>query len=55
VLFYCWSPDVGQLRDDLLAGGIEVSGIEHPDYVPADEIQVRDPGGYLLVIGQLGE
>jgi catechol 2,3-dioxygenase-like lactoylglutathione lyase family enzyme len=55
VLFYCWSPDVAQLRHDLLAAGVEVSEIEHPSYMPAGEISVTDPDGYLLVIGQLGE
>jgi catechol 2,3-dioxygenase-like lactoylglutathione lyase family enzyme len=55
VLFYCWSADVAQLRDDLLAADVEVSAIEHPAYMPAGEIEVRDPDGYLLVIGQLGE
>jgi catechol 2,3-dioxygenase-like lactoylglutathione lyase family enzyme len=55
VLFYCWSPDVAQLRDELLSAGVEVSAIEHPDYMPAGEIEVRDPDGYVLVIGQLGE
>ena len=54
-LFYCWSADVAQLRDDLLAADVEVSAIEHPAYMPAGEIEVRDPDGYLLVIGQLGE
>jgi catechol 2,3-dioxygenase-like lactoylglutathione lyase family enzyme len=55
VLFYCWSPDVAQLRDELLAADIEVSAIGHPAYMHAGEIEVRDPDGYLLVIGQLGE
>jgi hypothetical protein len=55
VLFYCWAPDVAQLRDDLLAAGIEVGAMERPSYMPAGEIEVRDPDGYLLVIGQLGE
>jgi catechol 2,3-dioxygenase-like lactoylglutathione lyase family enzyme len=55
VLFYCWSSDVAQLRDDLLTADVEVSAIEHPDYMPAGEIEVKDPDGYLLVIGQLDE
>ena len=55
VRFHCWSSDVAQLRDELLRAGIEVSAIEHPFYMPAGEISVTDPDGYLLVIGQLGE
>jgi catechol 2,3-dioxygenase-like lactoylglutathione lyase family enzyme len=55
VLFYCWSSDVAQLREELLTAGVEVSAIEHPGYMPAGEIEVRDPDGYALVIGQLGE
>jgi catechol 2,3-dioxygenase-like lactoylglutathione lyase family enzyme len=55
VLFYCWTSDVAQLREELLAVDISVSAIEHPAYMPAGEISVTDPDGYLLVIGQLGE
>jgi hypothetical protein len=55
VLFYCWSSDVAHLRRELLGAGIEVRAIEHPSYMPAEEISVTDPDGYLLVIGQLGE
>jgi len=45
VLFYCWSSDVVELRQELLAADIEVSTIEHPFYMPAGEISVTDPDG----------
>jgi glyoxalase/bleomycin resistance protein/dioxygenase superfamily protein len=55
VLFYCWTPDVRGLRDRLLRAGVEVGEITHPFYMPAGEIRVVDPDGYVLLLGQLGE
>lgn len=55
VLFYCWTPDVRGLRDRLLRAGVEVGEITHPFYMPAGELRVTDPDGYVLLLGQLGE
>lgn len=55
VLFYCWTPDVRGLRDRLLRAGVEVGEITHPFYMPAGELRVIDPDGYVLLLGQLGE
>jgi catechol 2,3-dioxygenase-like lactoylglutathione lyase family enzyme len=49
VLFYCWAPDVAALRDKLGAGEIT-----HPFYMPAGELRLLDPDGYVLLVGQLG-
>jgi hypothetical protein len=54
VLSYCWSPDVAARRGTRRAD-VQVGASEHPEYMPAGEIDVRDPDGYLLVIGQLSE
>ena len=54
VLFYLYSPDLIALREHLLASGVKVSGITHPEYMPKGEICVDDPDGYCLLIGQLG-
>ena len=53
VLFYCWSPDVRALRDELLSAGIAADELEHPFYMPAGEFRVIDPDGYVLLVGQL--
>jgi catechol 2,3-dioxygenase-like lactoylglutathione lyase family enzyme len=52
VLFYIYARDVARIRKQLLAEGVEVSQIRHPDYMAAGEIALYDPDGYCLVIGQ---
>ena len=54
VLFYLYTPDLVALREHLLAKGVEVSGITYPNYMPKGEVQVEDPDGYVLLIGQAG-
>ena len=54
VLFYCWTPDVAELRSRLLGEGVEAGPITHPFYMPAGEVRVVDPDGYVLLVGQLG-
>jgi catechol 2,3-dioxygenase-like lactoylglutathione lyase family enzyme len=53
VLFYCWTPDVHALHDQLAAEGVEVGGIQHPFYMQAGEFRAFDPDGYVLLVGQL--
>ena len=55
VLFYCWTPDVAALREELLRDAVEVGEITHPFYMPAGEIRVADPDGYVLLVGQLSD
>jgi catechol 2,3-dioxygenase-like lactoylglutathione lyase family enzyme len=52
VLFYLWCRDVAEFRRELVAQGVEVGPITHPEHMPAGEIQVHDPDGYSLLIGQ---
>jgi hypothetical protein len=54
VLFYCWTADVQALHDELAAAGVEVGPVQHPFYMPAGELRVEDPDGYVLLVGQLG-
>jgi hypothetical protein len=54
VLFYLYTRNLIALRDHLLAAGVSVSSITHPDYMPKGEIRVEDPDGYVLLIGQAG-
>jgi catechol 2,3-dioxygenase-like lactoylglutathione lyase family enzyme len=53
VLFYCWTPDVRALHDELQAAGVEVDPVEYPFYMPAGEFRAEDPDGYVVLIGQL--
>lgn len=52
VLFYMYSPNLVGLRQHLLELGINVSEITYPFYMEKGEIQVTDPDGYCLLIGQ---
>jgi catechol 2,3-dioxygenase-like lactoylglutathione lyase family enzyme len=53
VLFYCWARDLEAFRAELEAAGVEVGEIEHPSYMPAGELRVLDPDGYVVLVGQL--
>jgi catechol 2,3-dioxygenase-like lactoylglutathione lyase family enzyme len=53
VLFYCWAEDVRGLRQRLVHEGIAAGEVRQPFYMPAGEIRVTDPDGYVLLIGQL--
>jgi len=52
VLFYLYAHDLQLLRTTLLAEGLTVSEITHPEYLPNGECQVKDPDGYTLMIAQ---
>lgn len=52
VLFYLYTDDVHTLRQRLVAAGVKVGEIAHPAYMPAGEVRVEDPDGYVLLIGQ---
>jgi catechol 2,3-dioxygenase-like lactoylglutathione lyase family enzyme len=54
VLFYCWTPDVEGLHDELAIAGVEVGDVTRPHYMPAGEFRAQDPDGYVLLVGQLG-
>ena len=52
VLLYCWTADVAGLRDELVAAGVAVGDIAHPHHMPAGEIRLEDPDGYVVLVGQ---
>jgi catechol 2,3-dioxygenase-like lactoylglutathione lyase family enzyme len=67
VLFYMYSPDLRGLRAHLLASGLRDGAatdpggdrrvtfpITHPPYMPAGELRIHDPDGYVVLVGQLG-
>jgi len=43
------------LRAQLAAAGIDVSPISHPEYMPSGEMQLRDPDGNVVFVGQWGD
>jgi catechol 2,3-dioxygenase-like lactoylglutathione lyase family enzyme len=53
VLFYLYTDDLVALRDGLVRSGLDPSPITHPPHMPAGEMRVHDPDGYVLLIGQL--
>jgi hypothetical protein len=55
VLFYCWTPDVQGLHDQLVDAGVDAGDITHPPHMPAGEFRAEDPDGYVLLVGQLDD
>jgi catechol 2,3-dioxygenase-like lactoylglutathione lyase family enzyme len=53
VLFYLYTDDLRRLRQQVVAQGLGPSPIGHPAHMPAGEIRLHDPDGYVLLIGQL--
>jgi len=53
VLFYLYTDDVARLRDQLIRAGLDPSIVRHPPHMPAGEMRLHDPDGYVLLIGQL--
>ncbi len=53
VLFYLYTDDLRRLRDQLVHAGLDPSPITHPSHMPAGEMRLHDPDGYVLLIGQL--
>jgi len=52
VLFYLYATDVVEYRSSLMARGVEVGPLTHPEYLPKGEFRMTDPDGYCLAVGQ---
>jgi len=55
VMLVMYTPDLAGLREQLLAGGVEVPPIQHPEFNPSGTIQITDPDGYAIGISHWGE
>jgi hypothetical protein len=55
VLFYLYAADLVALRNELIAHGVKVGDIHHPEYLPAGEFRMHDPDGYCLMLAQSGK
>ncbi len=55
VLLYLYTPDLAGLREQLLAAGVKVPAIRYPEYMPSGEVLLRDPDGYVILIGHWGK
>jgi catechol 2,3-dioxygenase-like lactoylglutathione lyase family enzyme len=53
-LGYLYTPDLPQLCAQLTAAGVEVGPISYPHYMRSGEICLRDPDGYVLLVGHWG-
>ncbi|MCA1704319.1 MAG: VOC family protein, partial [Actinobacteria bacterium] len=53
ILLYLYTDDLVRLRDQLIRAGLDPSPVRHPPHMPAGEIRLHDPDGYVLLIGQL--
>lgn len=54
VLFYLYTPDLEALRARLQDEGVDAGPITRPPYMPSGEICVRDPDGYVVLVGHWG-
>src|SRR5260370_31728904 len=55
LILYMYTPDLGGLRDRLVAGGITVPPINYPEYMPSGKINIADPDGYKIEIAHCGK
>jgi hypothetical protein len=55
MLLCMYTPDLIELREQLLAGGIKVSPIRRPEYMPSGEISLADPDGYAILVSHWGK
>jgi hypothetical protein len=54
ILFYLYTRDLKTLRERLVAAGISVSAIVRRDYMERGEVELTDPDGYTVLIGEDG-
>ena len=54
-LLAMYTPDLPGLRKHLLANGVKVSPITHPEYMPSGQITLADPDGYIVGINHWGD
>jgi hypothetical protein len=52
IMLYMLPSDMTGLREQLLAGGVNVPPIKYPGYLPGGEIQFADPDGYAVLLSQ---
>ena len=55
ILLYMYTPDLAALREQLLAAGVAVPPIHHPEYMPSGEICLEDPDGYTVLVAHWGD
>jgi len=55
ILLYMYTPDLVALREQLLASGVRVPAIGHPEYMPSGEVCISDPDGYRILIAHWGK
>jgi len=55
VMLCMYTPDLTGLREQLLAGGVNVSPIRRPEYMPSGEVSLTDPDGNLILVSHWGK
>lgn len=54
ILFYLYTQDLRSLRERLVADGIDVPPIVKREYMERGEVELVDPDGYSVLIGEDG-
>ncbi|HWR14040.1 MAG TPA: VOC family protein [Terriglobales bacterium] len=55
LILYMYTPDLPALRQHLLASGLQCPEIRYPEYMLSGEIVMKDPDGYVVMVGHWGE
>jgi hypothetical protein len=55
VMLCMYTPDLVGLRGQLLASGVPVPPIVHPEYMPSGEFDITDPDGFHIAIMHWGK
>ena len=55
VMFYMYTPDLKELREQLVQAGVKAPEIRYPGYMPSGEMQLADPDGYSVAIVHWGK
>lgn len=53
ILFYAYTDDLAGLRAQLVAAKRKPSRVTRPAHMPAGEMRLEDPDGYVILVGQL--
>jgi catechol 2,3-dioxygenase-like lactoylglutathione lyase family enzyme len=55
VMLVMYTPDLAAVREHLLASGVRVPPISHPEFNPSGVITIADPDGYKIGVSHWGK
>ena len=55
IMLCMYTPDLVGFREQLLANGVKVPPIVHPEYMPSGELDFADPDGFHIAVMHWGK